>query len=133
MARLHARLCVCELGALLLAALAASLSCQPSPDVRSALLAQRLAISNWGAFSAANGIQGWDPLDTSSDVCTWTGIGCSDYQRGNVTNVWVLRQQCRPPAMASCAGSPAQSPEQLSPTWIVALAFQFVDSAQESC
>lgn len=79
--------------ALLLAAAATCASSQMLPDVKSALLMQRAAITNWDEFSAANGITGWDPLDSADDVCTWTGVGCSDYQRGNVTNLWVQRMQ----------------------------------------
>jgi hypothetical protein len=35
----------------------------------------RSSITNWSAYSAANNIEGWN---SSSPVCTWSGITCSD-------------------------------------------------------
>lgn len=38
------------------------------------LLAQRDAIDNWGEFSEANGLSGWNE---STPVCEWSGVACS--------------------------------------------------------
>lgn len=48
------------------------------------LLAQKRAIVNWAAFASANGIQGWEDeykRPGATDVCQWTGIGCSPYDQ----------------------------------------------------
>lgn len=43
-----------------------------------ALLAQRAAIANWGAFAAANAISGWT-AESAASLCTggWTGVACN--------------------------------------------------------
>lgn len=87
MARLHAGTYAGGSWVLLLAIVGAFVSCQPLPDARSALLAQRRAILNWDEFSAANGIQGWNLSDPGSNVCTWGGIECSGGAQGNVTSL----------------------------------------------
>lgn len=43
--------------------------------MRSILLQQRNAFTNWAAFAGANNISGWD---AGSDICSWTGIWCHD-------------------------------------------------------
>ncbi|KAL4423124.1 hypothetical protein ABPG77_004807 [Micractinium sp. CCAP 211/92] len=48
------------------------------------LLAQKRAVSNWADFAAANGIKGWEDQykrPGATDVCQWTGIGCSLYDQ----------------------------------------------------
>lgn len=48
------------------------------------LLAQKRAVSNWADFAAANGIEGWEDQykrPGATDVCQWTGIGCSLYDQ----------------------------------------------------
>lgn len=53
----------------------AILSPSTSVAVQQALLAQRDAITNWPAFSQANGIVGWS--ESEPDVCEWTGVNCT--------------------------------------------------------
>lgn len=46
----------------------------PNNAAATKLLAQRDAIDNWGEFSEANGLSGWNE---STPVCEWSGVACS--------------------------------------------------------
>lgn len=49
------------------------------------LLKQKQALTNWEGFAAANQVTGWN---TTSDVCTWSGIECTD--GSSLSNGWSL-------------------------------------------
>lgn len=45
------------------------------PRAAAALLSLRRAITNWGAFAAALGLQGWD---AGTPACQWGGVACTE-------------------------------------------------------
>lgn len=53
-----------------------------SLDAEAALLALRDSISNWLAFAAASGVDGWN---ATTPLCQWGGVSCTN--QGSVQSV----------------------------------------------
>lgn len=74
---------------------------EPPPSHVASLLAQRDAITNWAAFSAASGLAGWEDaalLGAGTPVCSWGGVRCNG--EGNITTIDL---SCKQDQLELCA------------------------------